>query len=68
MTPYFNRLNYGTVRTFETSVYSNEITRRYIPEGYLHTRRRDILKSQRLSIYLQVYRFEFCGPSTIVRV
>jgi hypothetical protein len=35
-----------TVRTCETSVYSNETTRRYIPEGsYLHTRRRENLKS-----------------------
>jgi hypothetical protein len=32
------------VRTSETSVYSNETTRRYIPEGCnLHTRRREKL-------------------------
>jgi len=34
------------VRSSETSVCSNETTRRYIPEGsHLHTRRRDNLKS-----------------------
>jgi hypothetical protein len=34
------------VRTSETSVYFNETTRRYIPEGYNpHTRRRENLKS-----------------------
>jgi hypothetical protein len=34
------------VRTFETSVYSNETTRRYIPEdSKLHTRSRENLKS-----------------------
>jgi hypothetical protein len=34
------------VRTSETSVYSNEITRRYILEvSHLHTRRRQNLKS-----------------------
>jgi hypothetical protein len=34
------------VRTSETSVYSNETTRRYIPEGSnLHTRRHENLKS-----------------------
>jgi hypothetical protein len=33
-------------RTSETSVYSNETTWRYIPEGsHLHTRRRENLKS-----------------------
>jgi hypothetical protein len=38
------------VRTSETSVYSNEITRRYIPEGsHLHNRRRENLKSYNLS-------------------
>jgi hypothetical protein len=32
------------VRTTETSVYSNETTRRYIPQGSnLHTRRRENL-------------------------
>jgi len=36
------------VRTSETSVYYNETTRRYIPEGSnLHTRRRENLKSHR---------------------
>jgi hypothetical protein len=35
-----------TVRGSETSVYFNETTRRYIPEGHhLHTRRRENLKS-----------------------
>jgi hypothetical protein len=33
------------VRTSETSVYANETTRRNIPEGYFHTRRRENLKS-----------------------
>jgi hypothetical protein len=34
------------IRTSETSIYSNENTRRYIPEGSnLHTRRRENLKS-----------------------
>jgi hypothetical protein len=34
------------VHTSETSVYFNETTRRYIPEGFrLHTRRRENLKS-----------------------
>jgi hypothetical protein len=34
------------VRTPETSVYSNETTRRYIPDDYnFHTRRRENLKS-----------------------
>jgi hypothetical protein len=34
------------VHISETSVYSNETTRRYIPEGAnLHTRRRENLKS-----------------------
>jgi hypothetical protein len=33
------------IRTSETSVYFNETTRRYIPEGcHLHTRRRKNLK------------------------
>jgi hypothetical protein len=35
-----------TVRTSETSVYSNETTRRYIPEdSKLHTRCRENLKA-----------------------
>jgi hypothetical protein len=34
------------IRTSETSVYSNETTRRYIPEdSKRHTRRRENLKS-----------------------
>jgi hypothetical protein len=34
------------VRISETSVYFNDTTQRYIPEGYyLHTRRRESLKS-----------------------
>jgi hypothetical protein len=34
------------VRTYETSVYCNEIALRYIPESYqLHTHRRENLKS-----------------------
>jgi hypothetical protein len=37
------------VRTSETSIYSNETTRRYIPEGStLHTCHRDNLKSYKL--------------------
>jgi hypothetical protein len=37
------------VRASETSVYSNETTRRYIPEGSnLHTRRRENPKSHTL--------------------
>jgi hypothetical protein len=47
------------VRTSETSVYCNETTRRYIPEGYfLHTCRRENLKSHVFhtsdSIYIYV--------------
>jgi hypothetical protein len=43
-----------TVRTYETSVYSCEITRRSIPEGSkLHTRRRENLKSHRCGSYQQ---------------
>jgi hypothetical protein len=34
------------VRTSETSVYFCETTRRYIPAGYLDTRRRENLESQ----------------------
>jgi hypothetical protein len=33
------------VRASETSAYLNETTRRYIPEGYHHTRRRENLIS-----------------------
>jgi hypothetical protein len=34
------------VRASETSICSNETTRRYIPEGFnLHTRRRENMKS-----------------------
>jgi hypothetical protein len=44
-----------TVRISETSVYSNETTRRYIPEGSdLNIRRRENLKSHliyKLSLY-----------------
>jgi hypothetical protein len=37
----------GKIRAFWDTVYSNETTRRYIPEGSnLHTRRRDNPKSQ----------------------
>jgi hypothetical protein len=36
------------VRTSEISVYSNETTRRYIPEGsHFYTRRRENLKSHK---------------------
>jgi hypothetical protein len=39
-------LTMEAVPTFETSVYSNETTRRYIPEGYnLHTSSFENLKS-----------------------
>jgi hypothetical protein len=38
------------VRTSETSVYSNDTTRRYIPEGSrLHVRRREDPKSHMLN-------------------
>jgi hypothetical protein len=44
----FIALMMEAVRISETSVYFNETTRRYVPEGYnLHTRRRDNLKSQK---------------------
>jgi hypothetical protein len=34
------------VRTCETSVYANETTRRYIPQGSnIHTRRHEYLKA-----------------------
>jgi hypothetical protein len=40
-----------TVRTSETSVYSNETTRRYIPEGsQLHTRRREKVETHALDL------------------
>jgi hypothetical protein len=40
------------VRTSETSVYSNETTRRCIPEScHLHTRRRENLKSRKTVAY-----------------
>jgi hypothetical protein len=40
------------VRTSETSVYSNETTWRYVPEGSkLHTRRRENLKSRTANLY-----------------
>jgi hypothetical protein len=40
------------VSTSETSVYSNETTRRYIPEGSnLHTLRRENLKFHRFFIF-----------------
>jgi hypothetical protein len=39
--------NISVVRISETSVYFNETTRRYIPEGcLLYTRRRENLKSK----------------------
>jgi hypothetical protein len=40
------------VRTYETSVYYNETTRRNIPEGYhLHARRRENLNSHFICLY-----------------
>jgi hypothetical protein len=40
------------LRTSETSVYPNETTRRYMPEGSnLHTRRRENLKSDNFAVY-----------------
>jgi hypothetical protein len=43
----FTALTMEAVRTSETSVYSNEITRRYIADGSnLHTRRRNNLTSR----------------------
>jgi hypothetical protein len=35
----------GAVRTYETSVYFKDTARRYIPECYLYTRRRENIKS-----------------------
>jgi hypothetical protein len=41
------------VRTSETSVYSNETTQRYNPEGpNIHTRRRESLQSDKKYLYL----------------
>jgi hypothetical protein len=43
------------VRTSETSVYSNETTRRYIPEGSkLHTRYRENLKYHIVHLRLEL--------------
>jgi hypothetical protein len=49
------KLTVATVRTSETSVYFNESTRRYIPEGcHLHNRRSENLKSHTFISYLCV--------------
>jgi hypothetical protein len=46
------------VLTSETSVFFNEITRRYIPESYhLHTRRRENIKSH---IFCLLHICDFC--------
>jgi hypothetical protein len=46
--PYSLALMMEEVRTCETSVYFNETTRRYIPEGCnLHIRRLENLKSHK---------------------
>jgi hypothetical protein len=39
------------VRTSETSVYFNENKWRHIPQGYLHTRRRENLKSHVVELF-----------------
>jgi hypothetical protein len=39
----------------ETSVYFNETIRRYIPECYLHSRRRENLKSQEENLFQPTY-------------
>jgi hypothetical protein len=47
------------VRTSETSVYSNETTWRYIPEGsHIHTRRRENLKAHTNMLFFQ-YEYEY---------
>jgi hypothetical protein len=47
------------VRTSETSVYSNETTRCYTPEGSrLHIRRRNNLQSLSLTLLSTVIRLE----------
>jgi hypothetical protein len=47
------------VRTSETSVYYNETTRRYIPEGSdLHTRCRENLKSHNEIILFKTLKQE----------
>jgi hypothetical protein len=38
------------VRTSETLVYSSETTWRYVPEGYLNTRRRENLKTHAMTL------------------
>jgi hypothetical protein len=49
-------LKMEAVRTSETSVYSNETTRRYISEeSHLHTRLRENLKSERLCLNVFIY-------------
>jgi hypothetical protein len=46
------------LRTSERSVYSNDSTRRYIPEGFnLHTRRRENLKSLKPNLTCLQIRF-----------
>jgi hypothetical protein len=47
-TASFIRVMMEAVHTSETSVYCNETSRRYIPEGsYLDNRRRENLKSHK---------------------
>jgi hypothetical protein len=44
------------VHTSDTSVYSNETTRRYIPEvSHLHARRRENLKCQKTKKVRRIY-------------
>jgi hypothetical protein len=53
------------VRASGKSVYSNEITRRYIPEGsQLHTRRRENLKSH---VLLLVYLILISQPPKCIK-
>jgi hypothetical protein len=53
-----------TVRISETSVYF-ETTRRYIPESYLHTRRRENLKSQISQLGVNIgYPDRLCKPGS----
>jgi hypothetical protein len=62
------------MRTYETSVYSNETTRRYIPEGYhLHARRRENLNFTAPPLYElftgfydddQIKKDGLCGDET----
>jgi hypothetical protein len=57
------------VRTPETSVYSNETTRRYIPEGSnLHTRRHENLKSHIIITCSKMTTFWDKAPCSLAEV